>query len=177
MVALLWLHRVQKCKTQARSFYQTSLATMPSAHVHNVFQYFHNTILWHSKSFSILFYSSKIFLCKKKQSSSHACPLEHHTTSFSLSPASWLSTSSHCASIPAILCSMNISQNIMQGGPLPKRDIVDTKTHASCAIGPNIAKQSRSQTSWGKAERAKAERLVRHKNLVIVTSLWCTLNG
>ena len=127
--------------------------------------------------FPFYFTAQRFFYAKKKQSSSHACPLEHHTTSFSLSPASWLSTSSHCASIPAILCSMNISQNIMQGGPLPKRDIVDTKTHASCAIGPNIAKQSRSQTSWGKAERAKAERLVRHKNPVIVTSLWCTLNG
>ena len=33
-------------------------------------------------------------------------------------------------------------KNIAQGEPLPKRDIVDTKTHASCAARLNKDKQS-----------------------------------
>lgn len=84
----------------------------------------------------------------------------------------FLPTSSQYASIPPILCQMKICENIAQGGPLPKRDIVDTYTHASCAIGPNITKQTYFPTTWGKAERTKVKGLVRHENQVTVESLY-----
>ena len=45
-------------------------------------------------------------------------------------------------------------ENVAQGRPLPKRDIVDSKTHASSATRPNMTKQTGFPTTWGKAERA-----------------------
>ena len=42
-----------------------------------------------------------------------------------------------------------------QGGVHQNRDIVDTKTHASCAARQNKDKQSPFPTTWGKAERTK----------------------
>ena len=46
---------------------------------------------------------------------------------------------------------------IAQGEALPKRDIVDTYTHASCARGQNRTKQTGFPTTWGKAESWKAK--------------------
>ena len=45
-------------------------------------------------------------------------------------------------------------EKIVQGRAHPKRDIVDTPTHASCATWPNTTKQTAFPTTWGKAERA-----------------------
>lgn len=39
---------------------------------------------------------------------------------------------------------------IVQGGPLPKRDIVDTTFHASCVRCHNRYKQISLPTSWGR---------------------------
>ena len=42
---------------------------------------------------------------------------------------------------------------IAQGGVHQNRDLVDTKSHASCAARQNKDKQTAFPTSWGKAER------------------------
>ena len=47
----------------------------------------------------------------------------------------------HYASFESIPLFEKNPKNIAQGGALPKRDIVDPKTHASCATGPNMTKQ------------------------------------
>ena len=39
--------------------------------------------------------------------------------------------------------------NFAQGGRLPKRDIVDTTFHASCAARHNMRKQGALPTTWG----------------------------
>ena len=78
----------------------------------------------------------------------------------------------HQESFEAISLLDNFPKNNSQGGALPKRDIVDPFTHASCAIGPNIAKHTSFPTTWGKAERAKMKGLVVHEIRVVVTYQW-----
>ena len=46
-------------------------------------------------------------------------------------------------------------RNFAQGEALPKRDIVDTSFHASCAGGQLMTKQSVLPTSWGREQRAR----------------------
>ena len=89
----------------------------------------------------------------------------------------FMHTSCQSVSLGSISFFEKIRKNIAQGGPLPKRDIVDTKTHASCAIGPNMSKQTGFPTTWGKAERAKVKGLVKHEIQVIVSSLWPQWTG
>ena len=78
----------------------------------------------------------------------------------------------HYASFESILLFEKNPKNIAQGGALPKRDIVDPKTHASCATGPNMTKQFSFPTTWGKAERVKVKGLVKYEIQVTVTHLW-----
>ena len=78
----------------------------------------------------------------------------------------------HWVSFAAILPFDNFLKNNSQGGALPKRDIVDPFTHASCATGPNMAKHTSFPTTWGKAERAKMKGLVVREIRVVVTYQW-----
>ena len=42
-----------------------------------------------------------------------------------------------------------VDKIIRQGGPLPKRDIVDTTFHASCQTCQKSAEQAALPTPWG----------------------------
>ena len=59
----------------------------------------------------------------------------------------------HSQPPPAIWLLVPQVKKIAQGGVHQNRDIVDTKTHASCAARQNTDKQSAFPTTWGKAER------------------------
>ena len=68
---------------------------------------------------------------------------------------------------------------IAQGGPQPKRDIVDTKTHATCARGQNTNKQKGFPTTWGRTgnsvetQRAQYMKINIHVRLQSVVEYYC----
>ena len=91
---------------------------------------------------------------------------------FSHCTESYMSIGHHLGAFGGFSLFWKKSKNIAQGGALPKRDIVDPFTHASCATGPNMTKQFIFPTTWGNTKRVNVKELVRHEIQVVVCHLW-----
>ena len=74
-----------------------------------------------------------------------------------------------------------VTWNIVQGEPLPKRDIVDTTFHASCVPGPRVLLETVLPTTWEKAKEQQLQlgRLVTYTVWVLIQECksWIGLYG